>query len=112
MKCSTDSPLQVVLRILQMGKIRSGIDILPEIFGWRVVIATGTTETINTPGVKQYPITIECKVLYSQDQDLTKIPEDIREKMYPQDVDGTYPMANRDFHTMYVGEIMDAYIIR
>ena len=30
-------------------------------------------ETINTPGVKQYPITIECKVLYSQDQDLTKI---------------------------------------
>ena len=48
MKCSTDSPLQVVLRILQMGKIRSGIDILPEIFGWRVVIATGTTETINT----------------------------------------------------------------
>ena len=54
-------------------------------------------ETINTPGVKQYPITIECKVLYSQDQDLTKIPEDIREKMYPQDVDGTYPMANRIF---------------
>jgi hypothetical protein len=31
--------------------------------------------------------------------------------MYPQDVDGSYPMANRDFHTMYVGEIVDAYII-
>ena len=39
-------------------------------------------------------------------------PEDIREKTYPQDVDGTYPMANRDFHTMYVGEIVDAYIIK
>ena len=25
---------------------------------------------------------------------------------------GTYPMANRDYHTMYVGEIVDAYIIR
>ena len=32
--------------------------------------------------------------------------------MYPQDVDGTWPMANRDFHTMYVGEIVDAYVIR
>ena len=27
-------------------------------------------------------------------------------------MDGSYPMANRDFHTMYVGEIVDAYIIR
>ena len=69
-------------------------------------------QTISTPGVKQYPLTIECKVLYAQDQDLGKIPEDICEKMYPQDVDGSYPMANRDFHTMYVGEIVDAYIIR
>lgn len=69
-------------------------------------------EVIHTPGVKQYPLTIECKILYAQDQDLNRIPEDIREKMYPQDVDGSYPMANRDFHTIYVGEIVDAYIIR
>ena len=69
-------------------------------------------ETINTPGVKQYPLTIECKILYSQDQDLSKIPADIREKTYPEDVPGTYPMANQDYHTMYVGEIVDAYIIR
>lgn len=55
---------------------------------------------------------MECRVLYSQDQDLNRIPKEILEKMYPQDVDGTYPMANRDFHTMYVGEIVDAYIIR
>lgn len=70
------------------------------------------SETINTPGVKQYPLTIECKILYTQDQDLNRIPADIREKMYPQDVDGTNPMANRDFHTMYVGEIVNAYIIK
>ena len=69
-------------------------------------------ETISTPGVREYPLTIECRVLYSQDQDLAKIPKDIRERMYPQDVEGTYPMANRDCHTMYVGEIVDAYIIR
>ena len=69
-------------------------------------------ETIHTPGVRQYPLTIECKVLYAQAQDLDKIPRDIREKMYPQDVPSTNPMANKDFHIMYVGEITDAYIIR
>ena len=39
-------------------------------------------------------VTVECKVLYSQDQVVEKIPEGI------------------DFHTMYVGEIVDAYIIK
>lgn len=68
--------------------------------------------TIHTPGIRQYPLTIECKVLYQQDQELERIPEDIRARMYPQDVDGSYPMANRDHHTMYVGEIVDAYIIK
>ena len=69
-------------------------------------------EVIHTPGIRQYPLTIECRILYAQDQELSKIPEDIRNRMYPQDVEGTYPMANRDCHTMYVGEIVDAYIIR
>ena len=71
-----------------------------------------SAEVIHTPGIRQYPLTIECRILYAQDQELPKIPEDIRNRMYPQDVDGTYPMANRDCHTMYVGEIVDAYIIR
>ncbi len=69
-------------------------------------------ETNHTPGVKEYPLTIECRILYSQDQDLEKIPGDIRNDMYPQDVPGTSPLANRDAHTMYVGQIVDAYIIK
>lgn len=69
-------------------------------------------EQINTPGIKEYPLTLECKVLYAQEQDLARIPEDIREKMYPQDVDGTFPMANRDVHTAYIGQIVTAYIIK
>lgn len=68
--------------------------------------------TLNTPGIKEYPITLECKVLYAQKQDLSKLPENIREEMYPQDIDGSEPMANRDAHTMYIGQIVDAYIIR
>ena len=67
---------------------------------------------IHTPGVRQYPLTLECRILYAQDQDLNLIPENIRSACYPQDVPGTHPMANRDCHTMYVGEIEAAYIIR
>lgn len=69
-------------------------------------------EVIRTPGVRAYPLTLECKVLYQQRQDLSALPEAIRTQMYPQDVDSTAPLANRDAHTMYVGEIVSAYIIR
>ena len=69
-------------------------------------------ESNNTPGVKQYPLTIECKVLYSQDQDLSKIPENIQNACYPSLVPGSTDPADRDFHTMYIAEIVDAYIIR
>lgn len=66
---------------------------------------------IKVPGIRQYPLTLECRVLYAQEQDLSRIPEEIRAVMYPGDVDGTYPMANRDAHTMYVGEIVASYMI-
>lgn len=69
-------------------------------------------EVNGVPGVREYPITLECRVLYAQKQDLERIPEDIRARMYPQDVDGAYPMANRDAHVMYIGEIVSAYRIR
>ena len=66
----------------------------------------------HTPGIKEYPLTLECKIIYTSDLDLAKMPEEIVEKLYPQSVPGKYPLANRDFHTVYVGEIVDAYIIR
>ena len=69
-------------------------------------------EVTHTPGIREYPLTLECRILYSQRQELTQIPEDIRLTMYPQDVDGSFPMANRDAHTAYIGQIVAAYIIR
>ena len=69
-------------------------------------------ETNNTPAIAEYPLTLECKVLYKQKQDLSLIPEEIRKTSYPQDVDGTNPLANRDPHTAYIGKIVEAYIIR
>lgn len=69
-------------------------------------------EAVYVPGIREYPLTLECRILYSQKQELEKLPKDIREQMYPQDVDGTYCMANRDAHTAYIGEIVAAYMIR
>jgi len=64
-------------------------------------------ETTHTPGIKEYPLTLECRVLYSQDLDLERIPQEVRERYYP----GNDPVE-ADIHTLYVGEIADAYIIR
>ena len=65
----------------------------------------------HTPAIAEYPMTLECKVLYTQKQDLALLPESIRKSDYPADVDGTAPLANRDPHTVYIGEIVDAYIL-
>ncbi|MBR3228235.1 MAG: flavin reductase [Erysipelotrichaceae bacterium] len=59
--------------------------------------------TNHTPGIREYPLTIECEVIYTQDQDLSKINPELRDAFYG---DGN------DFHTAYIGKIVDAYIIK
>lgn len=67
-------------------------------------------EITHTPGVREYPLTLECKVLYAREQELSAIPEDIRAAMYPpvSDMDG----GGNDLHTAYIAQIVSAYIIR
>jgi flavin reductase (DIM6/NTAB) family NADH-FMN oxidoreductase RutF len=67
-------------------------------------------EVISVPGVKQYPLTLECKVLYREVQDLQKYPEQVM-NYYPQDVGSENTGANKDVHVMYIGQIVDSYII-
>jgi len=52
------------------------------------------------PGIKELPLTLECKVLYRMEQTLDTIPQDILDKYYP----------NGDFHYAYYAEIVGAYI--
>ena len=70
------------------------------------------SEKIDAPGLKEFPLTLECKVLYRQLQDLNALSEEILNRYYPQNVAGTFSGSNRDTHYMYFGEILDAYIIR
>ena len=64
----------------------------------------------STSGIAEYPLTVECRVLYSQKEELAKIPKEIRDRFYPES--GALHDSSDDPHTMYVGEILDSYIIR
>lgn len=66
---------------------------------------------ISVPGIKELPLTLECRVLYTQDQELGNIPDSILARYYPQSVDSSFPGSNRDHHIAFYGEIVNAYII-
>lgn len=62
--------------------------------------------SISVPGIKELPLTLECKVIYKQKQDLNAIPADLIKRYYPADETGF-----RDCHYAYYGEILNAYLI-
>ena len=67
---------------------------------------------ISVPGIKELPLTLECKVLYKQQQDLSAIPEDILARYYPVEDDTLHPGSDRDYHIAYYAQILKAYIIQ
>ncbi|MEY8308518.1 flavin reductase family protein [Erysipelotrichaceae bacterium 51-3] len=58
-------------------------------------------EKVLAPAIAQFPITLECKVIYQQDQDAAAIPADIKKRYYP----------TGDYHTAYTGQIISAYLL-
>ena len=63
-------------------------------------------DVISVPGIKELPITLECRVVYKQDQDLRCLDEDKRLRYYAP---GT--ANDGDYHTAYYGEVLAAYIL-
>lgn len=63
-------------------------------------------EQIHTPGIQEVPLTLECKVLYQQDQILADVPDEVKQRYYSRGADAG------DYHTAYIGQIVSAYIIR
>ncbi len=68
-------------------------------------------QSISVPAIKELPLTLECRVIYKQLQDKNAITPENLAQHYPQDVPSTYHASNKDFHTAYYGEIVNAYII-
>lgn len=61
---------------------------------------------VSVPGIQELPLTLECKVIYKQKQDMNAIPESIQSRYYPVESNGM-----QDEHTAYYGEIVGAYLI-
>lgn len=61
---------------------------------------------ISVPAIREFPLTLECRVIYKQKQDLNSIPTGILDRYYPEDDRGC-----RDYHIAYYGEILNAYLI-
>lgn len=61
------------------------------------------TEDFSVPGIKELPLTLQCKVLFRNVQDETRLPESIKQRFYSAINAG-------DYHIAYYGEIVGAYI--
>ena len=59
----------------------------------------------SVPGIQELPLTLECKVIYRQKQEVSTIPQDIQARYYPV-VNGA-----QDYHIAYYGEIVASYLI-
>ena len=61
------------------------------------------SDNVQVPGIRELPLTLECKVIYKQPQDPSAIPQSIKDRYYNDNIPG-------DYHTAYYGEIVGAYI--
>ena len=52
-----------------------------------------------SPYFEQARLVLVCRKMYAQEMDADAMPADVKEKWYP----------NRDYHTMYIGRIVEAY---
>lgn len=65
------------------------------------------SDIVQVPGIQELPLTLECKVIYKQKQDLDAMPQPILDRFYPVLDDNGF----KDYHIAYYGEIVNAYLI-
>ncbi|MBO4418601.1 MAG: flavin reductase family protein [Oscillospiraceae bacterium] len=68
-------------------------------------------ETVSVPAIREFPVTLECRIIYRQVQEPGMLPEAVADRYYPQDKESSFAGSNRDPHVTYFGEIVNAYIL-
>lgn len=68
-------------------------------------------DKISAPGIKECPLTLECRIIHKQEQIEKSMPKHIKEDLCPQALNISNFDANKDYHTAYYGEILASYII-
>lgn len=71
-----------------------------------MALETVPSSTVTPPAIRQLPLTLECKVIYSQPQDPKAIPDWAMDRYY-----SAVPEDQYDYHTAYYGLIQAAYIL-
>ncbi|MGI6793572.1 flavin reductase family protein [Bacteroides sp. KG68] len=66
---------------------------------------------VSAPAIKEVPLTLECKVIYRQEQDHTLLPMTLQKRFYPDIPTRNHDNAE-DEHIVYFGEIVDAYLLK
>lgn len=69
-------------------------------------LTTVESDVIDVPGIREFPLTLECRVIYRQEQEENAIPSEVLSRFYPLEADGA-----RDIHIAYYGEIVNAYLL-
>ena len=64
-------------------------------------------EVVSAPGIRQLPLTLECEVVYQQQQTPGCVLDDHVLTHYQNPC----PDIEQDYHTVYYGKIVSAYII-
>ena len=67
--------------------------------------------SVSVPGILELPITLECRVICRQPLDVSIAPEEVRSRFYPHNP-GRDHDNDEDDHIIYIGEIMDSYILK
>ena len=70
-------------------------------------LETVDSDVVAAPGIVQFPLTLECKVIYQQKQELAQMPREVIGRFYPP----VGAEAAPDMHTAFYGEIVNAYLI-
>ena len=65
------------------------------------------SDVVSAPGIAQLPLTLECRVIYRQKQDIRQMPQDVIDRFYPSCGEQQAP----DMHTAFYAEIVNAYLI-
>lgn len=65
-------------------------------------------DKISVPGFKEFPLTLECRVVYKQQQ----YPDHVIDDHIFTHYDNPCTDVHGDYHTAFYGEIVSAYIIK
>ena len=68
-------------------------------------------EKVSVPAIREFPLTLECRVIFKQIQDKAAMRFPEVSQCYPEDIGSEAFGANRDTHIAYVGEVVNAYVI-